>query len=100
MADVSKLKINSTTYDIKDQTARDGKVDINQGTEHAGKFMKVNSEGKVAPTAETISVSFADITGDVTQNEKLAAALNAKITRNGSETFEIGQDAGGVYIWE
>ena len=51
MADISKIKTpDGTTYDVKDSTARSGltgKVDTNQGSGNAGKFLVVGSDGYV-----------------------------------------------------
>ena len=57
MADISKIKtLNGTTYNIKDATARTDvakKLDINQGTTNAGKFLVVNSQGNIEPVSMT-----------------------------------------------
>lgn len=51
MADMKSLTIDGTTYDLKDADARTNKLDKNQGTQNAGKFLVVNSQGMIEPVA-------------------------------------------------
>lgn len=54
MADISTITLpNGNTYNIKDATARSGKVDKNQGTANAGKFLVVGSDGNVTVVTMT-----------------------------------------------
>lgn len=55
MADISKIKLpNGTELNLKDASARTDvakKLNTNQGTSNAGKFMVVNSSGNIVPVA-------------------------------------------------
>jgi len=82
------------------KTALDTKVNIAQGTDKAGKILKVNSEGNVE-CADAPSASWGNITGTLANQTDLKTELDSKVTKvvaTGQSDFVLGVDANGYYL--
>jgi len=82
------------------KTALDAKVNIAQGTDKAGKILKVNSEGNVE-CADAPSASWGNITGTLANQTDLKTELDSKVTKvvaTGQSDFVLGVDANGYYL--
>lgn len=76
MAEIRKIQIDGTDYDVRDTS----KVPVNQGTANAGKIMQVGADGNLVPTAA--------LDGKVDKTQTVnGKALNANITLDANDIF-------------
>lgn len=74
MAEIRKIRVDSTDYDVRDTS----KVPVNQSTANAGKIMQVGADGNLAPTAA--------LDGKVNKTQTVnGKALNANITLDAND---------------
>lgn len=74
MAEIRKIRVDGTDYDVRDTS----KVPVNQGTANAGKIVQVGADGNLVPTAA--------LDGKVDKTQTVnGKALNANITLDAND---------------
>ena len=96
MADISKIKLNGITYDIKDTTARSNSSGI---TETVGNTKYLRLDGTNKPTAK-IDFNQQNLTGvntlDVSTTSSTRIYLPCGADYLGTDTYNISQDNSSV----
>ena len=74
MADVSKLRIDDTTYDIKDENARRYLVVVNENPQSATKLVVTSSDSSIELALQT---DIDSINAEITDLKRRVSALES-----------------------